>query len=59
MAVSGQRLDKHVPIAMDINATIEKWCILCGSCQDVISKGQSQLFVKFREFCMGGCEERT
>jgi hypothetical protein len=29
---------------------------LHDACQDVISKGQSQLLV---DFCTGGCEERT
>jgi hypothetical protein len=42
MAVSGQRLDKHVPAATDTNAMIEELCFLFGPCSDVISKGQDQ-----------------
>lgn len=40
MAVSGQRLGKHVPTVTDMNTTIEEPCFLHGPCQDVISKGQ-------------------
>jgi hypothetical protein len=35
-----KELSKHVPTATDMNATIEELCLLCGLCQDVISKGQ-------------------
>jgi hypothetical protein len=41
VAVSGQWLSKHVPMAMDTNATMEEWCFLCDLCRDVISKGQN------------------
>jgi hypothetical protein len=44
----GQRLSKHVPA--------ETECFYGDPCQEVISKGRSQL--KF-EFCTGVCEERT
>jgi hypothetical protein len=40
MAVSGQRLGKHVPAATDTHAITEEWCFLCGPCRDFISKGQ-------------------
>jgi hypothetical protein len=46
--VSGQRLGKHVPLARQQilnNATVETGCFLCGSCRDIISKGQGQLSV--------------
>jgi hypothetical protein len=36
----GERVDKHVPAATYINATIEELCFLCGPCRDIISKGQ-------------------
>jgi hypothetical protein len=46
MTVSGQWLSKHVPVAVNTHAAIElvleKGCVLCEPCQDVISKGQSQ-----------------
>jgi hypothetical protein len=28
---------KHIPVAMNTQATIEEWCFLCGQCQDVIT----------------------
>jgi hypothetical protein len=37
-AVSGQHLGKHVPVAMDTNATIEERCFLCGPCREVITR---------------------
>jgi hypothetical protein len=37
-AVSGQHLSRHVPAATNTIA-IEEWCFLCGTCRDVISKG--------------------
>jgi hypothetical protein len=37
-AVSGQCLGKHVPVATNTNAAIEEWCILCGFCQDIITR---------------------
>jgi hypothetical protein len=44
MAVSGQRLGKHVPVARHqiLNyATVNyKSCFLCGPCRDVTIKGQ-------------------
>jgi hypothetical protein len=48
MAVSAQRLVKHVPATTDMQATIEllleTGCFLRGPYRDVISKGQSQLW---------------
>jgi hypothetical protein len=40
-AVSGQRLDKHVPTATDTNATIpvEDLSFLCDPCRDVNKQG--------------------
>jgi hypothetical protein len=35
--VSGQRLGKHVPAAMDTKATLER-CFLCSAYRDVITK---------------------
>jgi hypothetical protein len=35
--VSGQQLGKHIPAAMDTDATLEEWCFLCGLCQEVIT----------------------
>jgi hypothetical protein len=37
-AVSGQRLSKHVPEAMDTNTTTEERCFLCCPCRDVITR---------------------
>jgi hypothetical protein len=42
-AVSGQRLGKHVPAATNTSETIEELHFLRGPCQDVISKGKSEL----------------
>jgi hypothetical protein len=45
VAVSGQRLEKHVPAARDTYTTTEGWCFLCGPCK-YVNKGQSQLIVQ-------------
>jgi hypothetical protein len=46
MTVSGQRLSEHIPMATNTHTTIqlllETGCFY-GPCQNVISKGQSQL----------------
>jgi hypothetical protein len=39
--VSGQRLAKHVPAAIETNTTVEESCFLSGSYRD-ISKGRGQ-----------------
>jgi hypothetical protein len=44
-AVSEQRFGKHVPAAIDTNATTEELCFLRGPCRELISKGQGQLSV--------------
>jgi hypothetical protein len=38
-------LSSRFLIMQQLDATIEELCFLCGSCRDVISKGQSQLIV--------------
>jgi hypothetical protein len=39
-AISGQQFGKHIPVATDLNTTIEELCFLCGLCQDVVSTEQ-------------------
>jgi hypothetical protein len=59
-AVSAQRLSEHVPAATDTNATTEELCFLCGTCRDVISKGQDQLIVSsVLESVKGGREREA
>jgi hypothetical protein len=54
-SVNSDRFWSRFLIMQHLDATIEELCFLCSPCRDFISKGQSQ----FREFCTGGCEERT
>jgi hypothetical protein len=42
---------------MDMNATIEEGCFLCGLFQEVITRTVGAMSAV--EFCMGGCEDRT
>jgi hypothetical protein len=56
-AVSGQRLDKHVPAATDTITTIEELCFLCGPSRDFINKEQDQSLVSsVRESVKSGYE---
>jgi hypothetical protein len=36
--VSGQQLDKHVPMAMNTHTTTEEQYFLCGPCQELITR---------------------
>jgi hypothetical protein len=38
MVVSGKQLGKHVPVAMNVLATIEERCFLCGPFREVITR---------------------
>jgi hypothetical protein len=42
-ALCGQRVGKHVPAATYTSSTIEELCFLCGSCREIIRKGQHEL----------------
>jgi hypothetical protein len=44
-AISGLRLNKHVPAATNTKATIEELCFQSGPCRDFISKGQGYSLV--------------
>jgi hypothetical protein len=57
MAVSGQRLGKHVNAATDTKATKEQEYFLCGPCREVITRAVGVM--SSAKFCMGGCENRT
>jgi hypothetical protein len=48
VTISGQQLGKHIPMAMNMHATIVtvgNGVFIRGPCRDVMSKGQSQLLV--------------
>jgi hypothetical protein len=46
-ALSVQQIGKHVHAATDKSAAIEELSFLCGSCREVISKGQNELRSSF------------
>jgi hypothetical protein len=65
-AVSGQRLDKHVPVARRQilnNATVglQQWknCVLYVVCDEVIGETRFEAWSVESEFCTGICDEKT
>jgi hypothetical protein len=42
-------------MAMDMNATTEEMSLLCGLCQDVISKGQIQSLMELSQHRVMEC----
>jgi hypothetical protein len=56
VAASRQQLGKHVPAAIDTNATIKNGVFYVVRAEMLHARNIVQLTV---EFCMGGCEDRT